>query len=167
MGSTAKVTLTQVALIMMCALGTGTMQGPDGSVFTGGWNKDIKHGLGRKVYSNGDVYEVRQLDDVLKRRCGQGWGGAKRNQHSTWEPLLLPGNLEHKLRQCRRESINICGVVYQASSARSQDALAGLRRGSGRGGPAGQAGTDGRRAMSTTASGGTARCTARRATRPT
>ena len=36
------------------------MQGPDGSVFTGGWNKDIKHGLGRKVYSNGDVYEVRR-----------------------------------------------------------------------------------------------------------
>ncbi len=35
------------------------MQGPDGSVFTGGWNKDVKHGLGRKVYSNGDVYEVR------------------------------------------------------------------------------------------------------------
>ena len=38
--------------------GTGTMQGPDGSVFTGGWNRDVKHGLGRKVYSNGDVYEV-------------------------------------------------------------------------------------------------------------
>lgn len=38
--------------------GTGTMQGPDGSVFTGSWHKDVKHGLGRKVYANGDVYEV-------------------------------------------------------------------------------------------------------------
>ena len=43
---------------VLAAAGTGTMQGPDGSVFTGGWNKDVKHGLGRKVYSNGDVYEV-------------------------------------------------------------------------------------------------------------
>ena len=43
------------------------MQGPDGSVFTGGWNKDIKHGLGRKVYSNGDVYEVRRRYCVRKR----------------------------------------------------------------------------------------------------
>ena len=34
------------------------MQGPDGSVFTGGWQNDVKHGLGRKVYANGDVYEV-------------------------------------------------------------------------------------------------------------
>lgn len=39
--------------------GTGTMQGPDGSVFTGGWQNDVKFGLGRKVYANGDVYEVR------------------------------------------------------------------------------------------------------------
>lgn len=45
---------------VLCALGagTGTMQGPDGSVFTGGWQKDVKFGLGRKVYANGDVYEV-------------------------------------------------------------------------------------------------------------
>jgi hypothetical protein len=23
----------------------------------GGWKEDLKHGLGRKVYANGDVYE--------------------------------------------------------------------------------------------------------------
>ena len=34
------------------------MQTPDGSVFTGGWVRDVKQGLGRKVYANGDVYEV-------------------------------------------------------------------------------------------------------------
>lgn len=34
------------------------MQGPDGSVYTGGWLNDVKHGLGRKEYTSGDVYEV-------------------------------------------------------------------------------------------------------------
>lgn len=30
-----------------------------GARTAGGWQKDLKHGLGRKMYSTGDVYEVR------------------------------------------------------------------------------------------------------------
>lgn len=34
------------------------MQAADGSEYTGGWQFDVKHGLGRKVHASGDVYEV-------------------------------------------------------------------------------------------------------------
>lgn len=40
----------------MC--GVGTWEAGDGrSRYTGGWQRDVRHGLGRQVYGNGDVYE--------------------------------------------------------------------------------------------------------------
>ena len=38
--------------------GQGTLVSPDGTRYQGGWAHDLKQGLGRKTYANGDVYEV-------------------------------------------------------------------------------------------------------------
>lgn len=38
--------------------GQGTLVSPDGTRYQGGWAHDLKQGLGRKIYANGDVYEV-------------------------------------------------------------------------------------------------------------
>lgn len=36
------------------AQGFGTFESPDGSRYQGGWQANLKHGLGKKVYANGD-----------------------------------------------------------------------------------------------------------------
>mgnify|MGYP001810715514 CR=1 FL=1 len=37
--------------------GYGTFESPDGARYVGGWRANLKHGIGRKVYANGDSYE--------------------------------------------------------------------------------------------------------------
>ena len=38
--------------------GVGTFTSPGGgSCYTGGWLRDVKHGLGRRVFANGDCYD--------------------------------------------------------------------------------------------------------------
>lgn len=37
--------------------GYGTFKAADGSRYQGGWANDLKHGLGKKFYSNGDKYD--------------------------------------------------------------------------------------------------------------
>ena len=39
-------------------------------MYTGGWQSDMKHGLGRKDYASGDVYEARGLTDGLSMLDG-------------------------------------------------------------------------------------------------
>ena len=38
--------------------GVGTFEGPNGSRYQGSWARDVKHGLCKQIFSNGDVYEV-------------------------------------------------------------------------------------------------------------
>lgn len=37
--------------------GYGTFRSPDGSVYQGSWQANLKHGIGKKTYANGDFYE--------------------------------------------------------------------------------------------------------------
>ena len=41
-----------------CMHGVGTFESPDGTRYQGGWAHDLKQGLGKKTYANGDCYEV-------------------------------------------------------------------------------------------------------------
>lgn len=38
--------------------GVGTFESPDGTRYQGGWAHDLKQGLGKKWFPNGDTYEV-------------------------------------------------------------------------------------------------------------
>ena len=38
--------------------GVGTFESPDGTRYQGGWARDLKQGLGKKWFPNGDTYEV-------------------------------------------------------------------------------------------------------------
>lgn len=40
--------------------GVGTFESPDGTRYQGGWACDLKQGLGKKWFPNGDTYEVLQ-----------------------------------------------------------------------------------------------------------
>lgn len=40
-----------------CWLGLASIDLPAGGNVQGGWSMDVKHGLGKKVYANGDTYE--------------------------------------------------------------------------------------------------------------
>ena len=44
-------------------------QASDGSVYTGGWQNDLKHGLGRKEYASGDVYEASPRNSESGHAC--------------------------------------------------------------------------------------------------
>ncbi len=59
----------------------GTFQAPDGTYYQGGWAWDLKHGLGKKVYSNGDIYE-----GLWKKGKAEGPG---RCRHSSLNPFCL------------------------------------------------------------------------------
>lgn len=37
--------------------GYGTFESPDGARYTGNWAANLKHGIGKKTYANGDSYE--------------------------------------------------------------------------------------------------------------
>ena len=37
--------------------GYGTFESPDGARYQGSWERNLKHGIGRKVYANSDAYE--------------------------------------------------------------------------------------------------------------
>jgi hypothetical protein len=47
-----KVYAKPLLIAAAAAASTAGAAGPQG-----GWQEDLKHGLGRKVYANGDVYE--------------------------------------------------------------------------------------------------------------
>jgi hypothetical protein len=44
-------------LLLPLLQGYGTFLSPDGSQYQGGWSANLKHGLGKKTYGNGDFYE--------------------------------------------------------------------------------------------------------------
>ena len=46
-----------VTVRSMCVQGYGNFRSPDGSHYQGGWSANLKHGLGKKTYANGDFYE--------------------------------------------------------------------------------------------------------------
>lgn len=39
------------------AQGYGTFESPDGARYVGNWASNLKHGIGKKTYANGDSYE--------------------------------------------------------------------------------------------------------------
>lgn len=60
--------------------GYGTFRSPDGAVYQGGWQANLKHGLGRKTYVNGDFYEglwrQGKAEGPGRWALGALWGGS-------------------------------------------------------------------------------------------
>lgn len=54
--------------------GYGTFESPDGARYSGGWQANLKHGIGKKVYANGDSYEGLWHSGKAEGpgRCGVG-----------------------------------------------------------------------------------------------
>lgn len=43
--------------LLLVPQGYGTFESPDGARYSGNWQANLKHGIGKKVYGNGDSYE--------------------------------------------------------------------------------------------------------------
>lgn len=87
------------------AQGYGTFESPDGARYVGNWASNLKHGIGKKTYANGDSYEGlwnlgkaegpgrcsaggRSGRDVPRCAAPFGEGGAM-NLHLCWCVCLL------------------------------------------------------------------------------
>lgn len=57
--------------------GYGTFESPDGARYAGNWQGNLKHGIGKKVYANGDAYEGLWRNGKAEGpgRWGAGCGG--------------------------------------------------------------------------------------------
>lgn len=49
--------------------GVGTFESPDGTRYQGGWAHDLKQGLGKKWFPNGDTYEVTKFALEMHSPC--------------------------------------------------------------------------------------------------
>lgn len=63
--------------------GYGTFESPDGARYVGNWTANLKHGIGKKTYANGDSYEGLWRSGKAE---GPGRCGSVRGLHASVNP---------------------------------------------------------------------------------